>query len=643
MHPSDKESRVTTDMSEVDLLVCGAGAGGMTAALVGALEGLQVLLVEKTGQVGGTTSTSGGTTWVPGNSLGAAVGCPDEAKDADAFLRHVVGNRGGDDLRQAFLASGAAAIDDLAARSEVRFAASAAHPDYLDGPGSAFGGRALGPLEFDGRRLGRDFDRVRPPRPEFMGLGGMMAARTEIDALLNPFRSVANFRKGSGIVLRYLADRLRYRRGTRLLMGNALAARLFYSLRRNDVPILFDTAARELLVENGRVVGLHLETPEGDRIVRARRGVVLATGGIGWNGAIRQRLFPEATRALSLAPATNTGDGADLATRAGAGFQDGGDSPALWMPCSSYRRADGHLAVWPHILLDRAKPGLLAVNASGRRFVNESDSYHDFSMGQIRAEAEGPSMPSWLICDEAFIRRYGLGLVLPGGRGLARLQKAGYVLSAPDLSALSALIGVDAVALRQTIADYNAAAETGGPGDHQVHAFARECRQNVVEVAIAVQRHVDDRAGVLGNLGLKRFAQIPQPLEAEVLLRIAGHEGAQRHGNGAAIDGRRAHGLEAELAHPALHALDPEIECPGRKDAVLVELLAGSAGAEFGDLDHLLRRQYRDALRCVHLGMTLKLHPDPAIGIHRALDKIGTFQNLMQRRQRVDQQRDQHQ
>ena len=539
MHPSDKESRVTTDMSEVDLLVCGAGAGGMTAALVGALEGLQVLLVEKTGQVGGTTSTSGGTTWVPGNSLGAAVGCPDEAKDADAFLRHVVGNRGGDDLRQAFLASGAAAIDDLAARSEVRFAASAAHPDYLDGPGSAFGGRALGPLEFDGRRLGRDFDRVRPPRPEFMGLGGMMAARTEIDALLNPFRSVANFRKGSGIVLRYLADRLRYRRGTRLLMGNALAARLFYSLRRNDVPILFDTAARELLVENGRVVGLHLETPEGDRIVRARRGVVLATGGIGWNGAIRQRLFPEATRALSLAPATNTGDGADLATRAGAGFQDGGDSPALWMPCSSYRRADGHLAVWPHILLDRAKPGLLAVNASGRRFVNESDSYHDFSMGQIRAEAEGPSMPSWLICDEAFIRRYGLGLVLPGGRGLARLQKAGYVLSAPDLSALSALIGVDAVALRQTIADYNAAAETG-----EDRAFGRG--------SSAMSRFNGDATAAgpnpcMGPIGAGPFHAVavrPADLASSAGLSVGIHGQVLRE-DGTAIEGLYAAGNDA--------------------------------------------------------------------------------------------------
>lgn len=448
-------------VEEVDLLVCGAGAGGMAAALVAALEGLTVVLAEKTDQVGGTTATSGGTTWVPGTSLGAAAGCPDSAADAADFLRHVVGNRGGEDLRAAFLASGAAAIEDLAARSEVRFAASTAHPDYHDGPGSAFGGRALAPLPFDGRLLGKDFDRIRPPRPEFMGLGGMMVGRAEVDALLNPFASLANFRQGTGIVLRYLADRLRHRRGTRLMMGNALVARLFLGLRQNRVPVWFGAGLRDLLVEEGRVTGAILDTPDGPREVLARRGVVLATGGVGWNPRLRAALFPPAARDLSLAPTTNTGDGAEAALRVGARLDEGGNSPALWMPCSSYRRADGHLAVWPHILLDRAKPGLLAVNAAGRRFVNESASYHDFCMGQIGADATGPSVPAWLVCDHGFIRRYGLGMVLPGGRGLRRLQRAGYLVSAPDLAALAARIGVDAAALAGTVADYNRAAASG--------------------------------------------------------------------------------------------------------------------------------------------------------------------------------------
>src|SRR5690606_38592005 len=146
-------------------------AGGMTTALMGALEGLDVLLCEKTDKVGGTTSTSGGTIWVPGTSLSMRSQVPDSVEGAEAFLDSVVGMRGGDALRKALLQSGPTAIDELEVRSDVHLVAAKAHPDYLSNhPGAAYGGRALAPLAFDGRLLGKDFDRVRAPRPEFLGL-----------------------------------------------------------------------------------------------------------------------------------------------------------------------------------------------------------------------------------------------------------------------------------------------------------------------------------------------------------------------------------------------------------------------------------------------------------------------------------------
>lgn len=453
--PSDHVSVVP---EEVDLLVCGAGAGGMTAALVAALEGLDVALIEKTAQVGGTTATSGGTTWVPGTHLSEQAGVPDSVEDARAFLKYVVADRGGERIRDAFLDSGREAIEELERKSDVKFAAALAHPDYLDGPGSAYGGRALGPLAFDGRLLGHaDFERVRPPRPEFMGLGGMMVARNELAAMLAPFSSFANLRSAISIVGRYVLDRLRYKRGTRLLMGNALVARLLFSLRKVRVPILFETALRELIIENGRVVGAVIHGPQGTKRIRARKGVILATGGICWNREIRDRLFPAGTRDYALGPMTNTGDGAVAAMAAGARFDDGGDSPALWMPCSSYRRADGTLAVWPHIILDRAKPGLFAVDANGRRFVNESNSYHDFAMGQIKSDA----IPAYLICDAAFMKRYGMGMILPGARNLKAMLKAGYVIEARSLGELASKVGCDSQVLAETVENYNRAAASG--------------------------------------------------------------------------------------------------------------------------------------------------------------------------------------
>ena len=442
----------------VDLLVIGAGAGGMTAALTGAIAGLSVLLCEKTGMVGGTTATSGGTTWVPGTRLSQAAGVPDRVEDAATFLRHVVGNRGGDELRRVFLASGPAAIEDLEKNSEVRFVASAAHPDYLDGPGAAFGGRALAPVEFDGARLESDFFRVRPPRDVFMGLGGMMVGRAELGALLKPFSSAANLKTTLRMVLGHARARLRHARGTRLLMGNALVGRLFYSLRQRGVPIWFDSPLDDFIRDGAGVAGAVIATPAGPRRVRARRGVVLATGGIGWSESLRAALFPAEVGRLSQAPEGNTGDGITLAAaRLGAAVDDGGDSPALWMPCSLLPGRGEVPSIWPHILLDRAKPGLIAVGRNGRRFVNESDSYHDFCTGMIRSGLS----EAWLIVDDRFVRTYGLGLVLPGGRGLGRLLRARYLTRAATLPALAEAIGLDAPALVEEVAANNRAAESG--------------------------------------------------------------------------------------------------------------------------------------------------------------------------------------
>lgn len=515
---------------ETDLLVIGAGAGGMTAALTGALRGMSVLLCEKTGMVGGTTATSGGTAWIPGTELSRQVGVPDSADEAAQFLRHVVGNRGGDAQRAAFLASGAEAIAEIMANSEVRFIAATAHPDYLDGPGSAFGGRALAPVQFDGRRLGADFDRVRPPRDVFMGLGGMMVGRAELGALLSPLASLGNLRTTLRLVLGHFRDRLGHRRGTRLLMGNALVGQLLLSLRQRKVPIRFDSPMVDLIQQDGHVTGAVIDTPQGLRRIRARRGVVLATGGIGWNKALRERLFPRQIATFSQAPAGNTGDGIAIAeTSAGAAVDNGCDSAGLWMPCSTLTNPDGTQSVWPHILLDRAKPGLIAVGPDGRRFVNETDSYHDFCMGMIRAGLH----EAWLVVDSRFIKRYGLGLVLPGGRGLRRLLRAGYLQRAETLVGLAAAIGADAKGLEASVAQNNRFAASG-----RDEAFGRG--------ASAMNRFNGD-PGHQPNPCIGPIAQAPFYALRVVPVDLAGAGGLRCNENGGVLDaaGQRIEGLYA--------------------------------------------------------------------------------------------------
>jgi succinate dehydrogenase/fumarate reductase flavoprotein subunit len=447
---------------EVDVLVFGAGMGGMTAALVAALEGLDVLLCEKTDQVGGTTSTSAGTVWIPGSSQAVRDGVPDSIDEARRFLAAEIGPRA-EAVREAYLAAGPAALDYLEARSEVKFTAPPRHPDYHSNqPGRALAGRALAPLPFDGRRLEKDFNRVRPPIAPFMVLGGMMVGKADIPFLLQPFGSIANFTAAAGVLLRHAGDRLRYPRGTRLVMGNALVARLFYSLRQRNVPVAFDARLVELVKGKDGIEGAVVDSGPSRQTIHARRGVILATGGFAPNERLRAEYMGGLPVAHSNAFAGADGDGFTAARAAGAAVDHKHTSPAFYFPSSVHKDAGGE-TVYPHILLDRAKPGLIAVNREGRRFVNEADSYHDFVEGMFRANASEPSVPAWLICDRAFIRDYGLGLVHPraGQRQIERFIADGYLHRAETLMELGQRIGIAGRNLVQTVLEHNRYAVTG--------------------------------------------------------------------------------------------------------------------------------------------------------------------------------------
>jgi succinate dehydrogenase/fumarate reductase flavoprotein subunit len=223
-------------------------------------------------------------------------------------------------------------------------------------------------------------------------------------------------------------------------------------------------------------VGAIFKTTNGDFAVRAKKGVVLATGGVGWSRELRDRLFPEETRRYSLSPESNTGDGILAGERAQARIEDDIKSPALRMPSSVMQQPDGHTSVFPHIMLDRAKPGVIAVNSSGRRFVNEANSYHDFVEAMLRAHSTASSIPSYLICDRSFIRDYGLGLIHPGTRNLSRYVRSGYLFCGDTVAKLAKEIGVGGAVLAETIDRHNRFADTGldedfGRGTSELNRF----------------------------------------------------------------------------------------------------------------------------------------------------------------------------
>lgn len=453
---------------EVDALVVGSGAGGMAAALTAHEEGLDVLLVEKTDRIGGSTAISGGAVWIPLNAQTEAAGHPDSMDSVWTYLDETVGTAAPEHMKRAYLDAGPRMMDYLVSRGLLQLAARTASPDYYpDRPGAALGGRSLDPVEFDGRKLGSHFRQLRDPLKEFTVLGGMMVNITDVRHLLGATRSFAAWRHGMKLVLRYAADRARgYHRGTRLLLGNALAAQLFHGLLTRNIAYWLQAPALSLHRDTaGRVLGATVLRDGKTLNVRARRGVVMATGGFPWDPERRAQTYPQPTGSWSMSPRGNTGDGIRLLERAGAALGSGHASPAFWAPVSVLDNGSGTPLNYPHLVWDRAKPGLIAVNGAGKRFVNESTSYHEFVQAMYRSHETAPSIPAFLVCDQRFIDTWGLGLALPGGRPRQHLIDQGYLLQAPTLSELGGRLGVPADALQATVERYNAHAARGTDPD----------------------------------------------------------------------------------------------------------------------------------------------------------------------------------
>lgn len=437
--------------AEYDLVILGAGASGMTAALVAANEGARVLLLESTPYVGGTSARSSGTLWIP--PVGDAT--------VRGYLDALVGEKADRALREAFLAAGPAMLAYLAKHAGFAFRPYPFHPDYRqDLPGAALGQRPLEPPEFDGRLLGAEFARVAWPLRELMLFGGMMVTRGEAVRLLRAGRSLDGTLLGARLVLRYLADRLRYPRGTRLVLGNALVARLYRNLLDRQVPVWCEARTERLIVDGG-VRGAVVHHAGKTLAVRARRGVVLAGGGFPAGAAWRERHFRAPVARHTAAYEGCVGDTLQLGLAAGGVLGAPTEDNAFWFPGSIATRRDGTTAVYPHIVLDRSKPGLVAVGAAGRRFTNEAVSYHEFTRAMYRTG----SVPAWLVCDRRFVWKYGLGLIRPLTPRLARYVASGYLRTASTVEALARAIGVDPAGLADTVRRHNEFARTGADAD----------------------------------------------------------------------------------------------------------------------------------------------------------------------------------
>lgn len=443
-----------------DFLVFGTGAGGVSAALFAAIRGKSVLLCEKASTIGGTTALSNAVIWVPCSDHARATGVDDSLDRAHTYLRGELGDYYDEEKVKAYLARGPEALRTLEENTDIKFVLTAA-PDYhSDSDGGLDKGRALGPLPFDGRKLGKDLDLIGDPIR--VVLGGMMITSSEIKHFLNPFNSVASARHVLTRVARYAADRLRYRRGTELSGGNAFLAAALVSLQKRQVELATGSPLKELIVENGCATGAVLSKGGQDVRVHARNGVILATGGYAASSALRAELGKKHRHEVTICAKEVTGDGITAARNVGASIGGENASPGFWTPVSRLKNRDGSVSIVPYGWLDRGRPGIIAIGPNGRRFVNESNSYHDICIGLFE-NGYPDDERFFFICEEAFVRKRGIGDILPWPwtPSLGSYFRRGYIQRGRTLEDLARRIDIDAKTLTSTVARHNQNARDG--------------------------------------------------------------------------------------------------------------------------------------------------------------------------------------
>jgi len=451
-----------------DLLVIGSGAGGLSTAVTAAELGLKVVVAEKEAQFGGTTAWSGGWMWIPRNPLAREAGIDEDAERPLTYLRHELGAHFDEARVRAYLANGPRMVDFFRRHTALQFIDGNAIPDFHGhSPGAATGGRSVCAAPFDLRRLGKHVHDLKPPLEEMTLWGMGIASGAELRHFLNAMRKPESFWYVTCRLVRHAVDLLRHGRGLRSVNGNALIAALAHSALERGVRILTASPARRLLRRSERIDGAVLATAQGDLTVRAGRGVVLATGGFPHDAQRQRQLVPHVRDGhghWSAGNGGNNGDGLRLGEAVGGQIALDLVQPMALAPVSRVPRTDGSLAHFPH-LIERAKPGLIAVRRDGRRYCNEADSYHDIMQALLRATPAGEAPAAWLICDHRFIRRYGLGAVKPAPMPIQRWIDNGYLKRGRTLAELAAACGIAPDALRATVERYNTLASEGRDAD----------------------------------------------------------------------------------------------------------------------------------------------------------------------------------
>jgi len=423
-------------MKDPDVIVLGTGAAGLTAAITAHESGAIVAVFEKGDKVGGTTAWSGGQVWVPNNPHMLEVSVEDSREKALTYIMSLSRDMISQMLAEAYVDAGPEMVRFIEKCSPVEFYSVAGMPDYHpEFPGgSPGGGRTMECPIYPYDELGEWADRVTPS-PYYP----------------NPNITMSETPLGRAVPVQLPQEELarrkiRNERGC----GQALIGRLLRGCLDRGIEPQTSCAAKELILEDGHVVGVLIDSPDGERPVRARQGVILATGGFEWNEEYK-RAFLRGPMTHQVSIETNTGDGLKMAMKAGAML--GNMRECWWTPVASVPKEENSKERLM-IMGQRTLPGAIMVNKRGKRFTNEAANYNAFGAAfhvEDVANFEYANLPCWLIFDQNYVDRFGFARLRPEpGRA------PDWVTHAETLKELAEILGVAGPALEETVERWNA-------------------------------------------------------------------------------------------------------------------------------------------------------------------------------------------
>jgi succinate dehydrogenase/fumarate reductase flavoprotein subunit len=453
----------------VDVLVIGSGGGGMTAALAAHASGLDTVIVEKSPQFGGSTALSGGGIWVPGAPSQRKAGYVPDPDEVFRYLKQITSGLVSDARLRQYVDTAPEMMEFLEKLSPwFEFVWKPGYADYYpELPGGSELGSTINVPAIDLRKLGDEEQNLLQPLA--LAPKGIWFAPKD----LRLFYQVRQNWRGKAVLVKLIWRMFRARAfGDRMAaIGQSLAARLRLALKQQGIPLWLNSPMTELITDvDGTVTGAVVAEDGDQRRIRARRGVILASGGFDHDMTWRREHLPVLEKDWSFGNPAAMGDGIRAGEKVG-GSTDLLDE-AWWFPAICW--PDGRLQF---MLNERMMPSQFVVNGDGKRFINEAAPYMDFAHAMIDGQRSGVRhIPCWLITDIRSFHRYVVAGHLPipkvpfapvptGWRVPKAWLESGVVKEANSFDELAAKIEVPAANLRATAERFNALARSGHDDD----------------------------------------------------------------------------------------------------------------------------------------------------------------------------------